>query len=44
VFGFKEIFIKGDTSFILLIALGFLTAAVLLFMWANTRFKRTLSV
>ncbi len=44
VFGFKEIFIKGDTGFILVIALGYLAAAALLFTWANVRFKRTLSV
>ena len=44
VFGFKEIFIRGDTGFALLIALGYLTAAAALFAWANARFKRTLSV
>lgn len=44
VFGFKEIFINGDVGFVLLIALGYLAAAVLLFAWSNARFKRTLSV
>ena len=42
--GFKEIFITGDMGFVLLIALGYLAAAVLLFIWSNARFKRTLSV
>ena len=44
VFGFKEIFIKGDMGFVALIALGYLAAGVLLFSWANARYKRTLSV
>jgi hypothetical protein len=44
VFGFKEIFIRGDMGFVLLIALGYLASAVLLFVWSNARFKRTLSV
>ena len=44
IYGFKEIFIKGDMVFVLLIAAGYLAAAVLLFSWANARFKRTLSV
>jgi hypothetical protein len=44
VFGFKEVFINGDMGFVLLIALGYLAAAVLLFVWSNARFKRTLSV
>lgn len=44
VFGFKEIFIKGDMGFVTLIALGYLAAGVLLFGWANARYKRTLSV
>ena len=44
VFGFKEIFIKGDMGFVLLIALGYLVAGTLLFSWANARYKRTLSV
>ena len=44
VFGFKELFIRGDISFVLLIALGYLVAAALLFLWAHTRFKRSLSV
>jgi ABC-2 type transport system permease protein len=44
VYGFKEIFIKGDTPFILLIALGYLVASILLFGWANMRYRRTLSV
>lgn len=44
VFGFKEIFIKGDMGFVLLIALGYLVAGGLLFGWANARYKRTLSV
>ena len=41
--GFREIFIRGEPDFILLTALGYLAAAVLLFFWSNTRFKRTLS-
>ena len=44
VYGFKEIFIKGDTPFILLIALGYLVVSTILFVWANLRYKRTLSV
>ena len=44
VYGFKEIFIKGDTGFILLIALGYLVVSSLLFAWANKRYKKTLSV
>ena len=44
IYGFKEIFIKGDTSYILLISLGYLAVSALLFMWANMRHKRTLSV
>lgn len=43
VFGFKEIFINGDVGFVLLIALGYLAAALLLFLCSNARFKRTLS-
>ena len=44
IYGFKEIFIKGDTSYILLISLGYLAVSFLLFIWANMRHKRTLSV
>lgn len=44
ILGFKEIFIKGDMGFVLLIALGYLVTAVLLFIWSNARFNRTLSV
>lgn len=44
VYGFKEIFIKGDTGFVLLIALGYLVVSLVLFAWANTRYKKTLSV
>jgi hypothetical protein len=44
LFGFKEIFIKGDMGFVLLVALGYLAAGTLLFAWANARYKRTLSV
>lgn len=44
VYGFKEIFIKGDTAFILLIALGYLVVSTILFVWSNMRYKRTLSV
>ena len=44
VFGFKEIFIKGDMGFVWLVALGYLAAGTLLFTWANARYKRTLSV
>lgn len=44
VLGFKEIFIKGDMGFVLILALGYFAAAALLFIWSNARFKRTLSV
>jgi ABC-type multidrug transport system permease subunit len=44
IFGFKEIFIRGDMRFILLISLGYLAAGALLFAWANARYRRTLSV
>ncbi|MCK5128276.1 MAG: ABC transporter permease [Clostridiales bacterium] len=44
VYGFKEIFTKGDTGFILLIALGYLVVSSILFAWANARYKKTLSV
>lgn len=44
VFGFKEIFIRGDMGFVGLIALGYLGVSALLFVWANARYKRTLSV
>ena len=44
IYGFKEIFTKGDSSYVLLISLGYLAASFLLFIWANMRHKRTLSV
>ncbi len=44
VYGFREIFIKGDTSYILLIALGYLVVSFILFAWSNMRYKKTLSV
>lgn len=44
VYGFKEIFIKGDTLYVLFIALGYLIVSFILFAFANMRFKRTLSV
>ena len=44
LYGFREIFIKGDTPFVLLIALGYFVVSALMFMWANMRYKRTLSV
>ncbi len=44
VSGFKEILINGDMEFVLLIALGYLAAAAILFAWSNARFKRTLLV
>ncbi len=44
IYGFREIFIKGDTPFVLLIALGYFVVSAALFAWANTRYKRTLSV
>lgn len=44
IFGFKEIFINADMGFVLLVSVGYLAAAALLFAWANARFKRTLSV
>lgn len=43
-FGFKEILIKGDTGYILLISLGYLVVSAILFAFANMRYKRTLSV
>ncbi len=44
VYGFKEIFIKGDIYYILSIALGYLAVSSILFIWANSRYKKTLSV
>ncbi len=44
IYGFKEVFTKGDTPYVLLIALGFTVVSALLFAWANMRYKRTLSV
>jgi len=44
IFGFKEIFIRGDNSYVLLLSAGYLVLAALLFAWSNARFKRTLSV
>lgn len=44
VYGFKEIFIKGDALYVLTIALGYLVVSLILFAFANKRFKKTLSV
>lgn len=44
IFGFKEIFMRGDLGYVLLISLGYLAASDILFGWADARFKRTLSV
>lgn len=44
LFGIKEIIIRGDMRFVLLAALGYLTAGVLLLLWSNVRYQRTLSV
>jgi hypothetical protein len=44
VFGFKEIFIGGDAGFVSLISLGYLAGSVLLFTWANARFRKSFSV
>ena len=44
VYGFKEIFIKGDTIFVLVIALSYLAVSSVLFGWADMRYKKTLSV
>ncbi len=44
IFGFKEIFIRGDMLYVLWICLGYLAAGILLFAWANARYRRTLSV
>ena len=44
IYGFKEVFIKGDAAYVLLIALGYLAVSFVLFVWANMRYKRTLSV
>jgi len=44
VYGFKEIFTKGDTGYIISIALGYLAVSSALFTWANLRYKKTLSV
>lgn len=43
--GFKEIILKnGDASYVITTSLGFLAVGLLLFLIANKRFKRTLSV
>lgn len=44
IFGFKEIFIRGDMLYVLVISLGYLAAGALLFAWAAARYRRTLSV
>ena len=44
VYGFKEIFIKGDTGDILRIALGYLDVSSILFAWAKMSYNKTLSV
>jgi hypothetical protein len=43
-FGFKEILIKGDAGYILLISLGYLIVSAILFAFANMSYKKTLSV
>lgn len=43
--GFKEILLpNGDAAYVLLVSAGFLLAGLLLFVLANGRFKRTLTV
>ncbi|MCP4420662.1 MAG: ABC transporter permease [Chloroflexi bacterium] len=43
--GFKEILLpNGDAAYVLLASLGFLVAGLLLFFFANVRFKKTLTV
>ena len=43
--GFKETIMKnGDTSYTLMVSLGFLVAGLLLFLIANKRYKKTLTI
>lgn len=42
--GFREIFIQGDTGFTLLIALGYMVIATLLFVWANRKTRQSLAI
>ncbi|MDD2401919.1 MAG: ABC transporter permease [Clostridia bacterium] len=43
--GFKEtILVNGDTSYTLMVSLGFLVVGLLLFLIANKRYKKTLAV
>jgi len=44
IFGFKEIFLRAGPGFVLLVSVGYLAAAGLLFAWADARFRRTLTV
>ena len=42
--GFKEIMINGDVNYVLISSLGFLVGGLLLFLLANKRYKKTLTV
>lgn len=42
--GFKEIMINGSTSYVLLASAGFFVSGLLLFLLANKRYKKTLTV
>ncbi len=43
--GFKEILLPaGDTTYVMIASLGFLVAGLLLFIFANLRFKKTLTI
>jgi len=42
--GFKEIMLNGDTGYVLIYSLVFLAGGLLLFVLANMRFKKTLTV
>jgi len=42
--GFKEILLNGDIGYVLICSLGFLAGGLLLFVLADNRFKKTLTV
>jgi hypothetical protein len=42
--GFKEIMLNGDAGYVLLYSLLFLAGGLVLFMLADMRFKKTLTV
>jgi len=42
--GFKEILLNGDTGYVLICLLGFLAGGLVLFVLADNRFKKTLTV